>query len=716
MGNLLKDVPDPGGLLSLQSLWMSIKTIWENTKRLNLLHQPTYYTSLVTASGSLSALITAIGSASVTLYVNSTVTIAANLTIPSNISVVVLKGGSFSIDSGVTLTLNCPFQAGLFRIFTGAGTVAGNPRLAEIFPEWWGAVGDDTTNDVTAITACLTFVSANYDLGGGESPQIVLTYSYKCNSGITIPNRVDMVGKSHSAGNLNRNTARLNFTSLGTNTKAITIGEDSTLRGIVISGPGESVSGTYGIYGGLEYTEGFGIHNRILDCTVEDFETGIILSGWLNLIEKSKLDDCQYGIVLQHAANGTVIHNCDIEVGSTANKVGIYIKFQTDRAPECVMITENWIESTLYGIVVEAGKGIIIAHNRFEITNKVFIDVRGRNAASDADLTVDIHHNYLLEYGSNASGGGRYGIWVQAGRVSIDDNEIDGYNANGYAENAATGGRFSLTSTTSDGTFNDNTLQITDTVTAGNETITWTANAVVIAVQAGVSTVAQVLAGAVSGTPWATLASVAAGTVAALATTAVSELPGFITENRGLQYAINFGGTGILYECLIGKNRIDAYRTFPDTAITTSTREKIHSRFHRVIEYLWDLGDNPGDNVEHYFRFIKPVGYSTVYSIRSFCTFNIDDIRDASNALTAIGEIDIGYREATPDLLAYMDNFEIGGSGANQVTYATDTQFTTTGETFFGVSDSRVYLIRMEPGDAKSGRVLVTLVLDEFQY
>ncbi len=481
----------------------------------------------------------------------------------------------------------------------------------------FGATEDGVTDDSAALQRCMNWVRDSFDLGGGEGITIQLTGGYKCNFGLIVPTRVDLFGKTHSAGNLNRNTARLDFTSLGINTKAITIGSDSTLEGIVISGPGLGVSGTYGIYGGLVYTENYGIHNRFIDVTLEGFETDAIISGWLNIFSRCNFGSAKYGLVLQDAANGTIVNKCGIGVGNGGGQIGIYIKYGTGRSPEGIYITESALESNYQHIVVEAGKGIVIAHDRFELTNLGFVEVRGRNAASDADLSVDIHHNYMLDYGANASGSSRFGVMYSAGKCTIDNNVIDRYDA---------------------------------------------------------------------------------GT------------------NVGLTYGITFGGTGVMYGCLIGKNRINAYSPFPNSTLTYATRKYITSRFSRVINYTWDTADNPNDNVETYFRFNAPDGYSAVYSLRSFSAFNIDDILDASAATTAIGEIDIGYRSGTPNLTAYMDNFALTNSNANTVTYATDTEWTTTGKTLFGASDARAYLIRMEPGNARSGRIVLTLIIDEFQY
>lgn len=87
---------------------------------------------------------TAIGTSNlVTLLARPGVwTITDNTTIPENISLRVPAGASFTISTGKTLTINGPFDAGLYQVFTlvGTGTVRFGPgKTREIVPQWWGA-------------------------------------------------------------------------------------------------------------------------------------------------------------------------------------------------------------------------------------------------------------------------------------------------------------------------------------------------------------------------------------------------------------------------------------------------------------------------------------------------------------------------------------------------------------------------------------------------
>ena len=84
----------------------------------------------------------------------TTYTVTTAETIPSNITVVVQPG--VRIDGAGTLTINSPFNPGLYQVFGSTITIEfGDGLVGPIYPQWWGATGDGTTDDITAINACI---------------------------------------------------------------------------------------------------------------------------------------------------------------------------------------------------------------------------------------------------------------------------------------------------------------------------------------------------------------------------------------------------------------------------------------------------------------------------------------------------------------------------------------------------------------------------------
>ena len=103
---------------------------------------------------SFSAAVTAIGTTRTTLVLDVSATVpAGGLTIPTTLQ---LKTAMELITLNGDLAINGPFEAGLHQVFTGNGTVTfGVEAVKEIYPEWWGAVGDGSTDCTDAINKAI---------------------------------------------------------------------------------------------------------------------------------------------------------------------------------------------------------------------------------------------------------------------------------------------------------------------------------------------------------------------------------------------------------------------------------------------------------------------------------------------------------------------------------------------------------------------------------
>lgn len=77
--------------------------------------------NLVTDEADLRAKLAAIGESNATLVIATTIPIAADLAIPSNVALSFKKTGQLQPASGETLTINGPIDAGLWQIFGGDG-------------------------------------------------------------------------------------------------------------------------------------------------------------------------------------------------------------------------------------------------------------------------------------------------------------------------------------------------------------------------------------------------------------------------------------------------------------------------------------------------------------------------------------------------------------------------------------------------------------------
>lgn len=98
-----------------------------------------------------------------TLIIDSAVTVTASANWPENIVTRVEKGGSITINNGVTLGILGDFEAGLFKVFyyVGTGIVEfSSYKCPVLHPEWWGAQADNLTASAAANTTALLACNA----------------------------------------------------------------------------------------------------------------------------------------------------------------------------------------------------------------------------------------------------------------------------------------------------------------------------------------------------------------------------------------------------------------------------------------------------------------------------------------------------------------------------------------------------------------------------
>lgn len=107
----------------------------------------------------------ALDDAQVTLRVPAgTHAITSDLSIPANVNLQPTRGAVFNIADTKTLTINGGLDAGLYQIFScGTGKVVfGAGSVKQVIPQWWGAVGDGTTDCTAAMKACFNAYLATY--------------------------------------------------------------------------------------------------------------------------------------------------------------------------------------------------------------------------------------------------------------------------------------------------------------------------------------------------------------------------------------------------------------------------------------------------------------------------------------------------------------------------------------------------------------------------
>ena len=275
--------------------------------------------------------------------IGKTIVVTSHLTVEmSNISHVwpvdrklrIEKGGS--INNTAIFKILGPFEAGLHKVFNGTGSVIfGTNSVIEIYPEWWGAIGDGKTDCTAAIQTAIN--SSNIDMSG-----FVIGRNVQFTSGtylVTSAIKTDKILKITGAGRYSTEI-KLRPTSGSAVTMLACAG--LTLRSIHINGMPTDAK--------LYFRQG---------------DVAIQSNGDLNL-DDVKISGFQYG-VFWGGGYYHKIHNCHFNYISVAlygydsnnlqisktkfNKLDAAVNFKTGSGPlsfnQCSF--EEWTSTLAYG-------------------------------------------------------------------------------------------------------------------------------------------------------------------------------------------------------------------------------------------------------------------------------------------------------------------------------------------------------------------------------
>lgn len=176
---------------------------------------------------SFSAAIVDIDTTQGELHIYSAQAVITNETVPSTLTLVFHNGGSLSVATTKTVTINGAIKAGLYQIFTltGSGVVVFNGNyVKEAYPQWWGAVGDGATDSTTAFQNAL----ASAKVIGGRVYAPASASTYIISGTLVIPAGVTLEGDGSKSYDNSKGTI-LDF-SASTLTNAITLGETDAIN------------------------------------------------------------------------------------------------------------------------------------------------------------------------------------------------------------------------------------------------------------------------------------------------------------------------------------------------------------------------------------------------------------------------------------------------------------------------------------------------------
>lgn len=247
---------------------------------------PPYYNVLDYGDGTrtdetLSTAITTLGSVNkYTLLIKSgTWTLNSNVTIPKNVQLWFEQGAIFNITTGVTITYQGPqIIAPTSQIISLSGTGAFNfSYFSIVFPEWWGAMPDGTTDCAPAMQAAINAINAGV---GGEIR--CSSRTYKMTTAQDTANKTCLAAKSNVHIICPVDFAEFDFDGvLSPNVINSCIHKTTIsnfrMTGIKISADGTSfVNDGYSLYGiWLKFANNCHFER----CYVQDVENGVIFGA-----------------------------------------------------------------------------------------------------------------------------------------------------------------------------------------------------------------------------------------------------------------------------------------------------------------------------------------------------------------------------------------------------------------------------------------------------
>ena len=118
----------------------------------------------ISSPADLLTVLSSVGSAAMTLVINTMLLINADATIPANVTLMFENQGGFVIEKGHSVTIHGPIEAPNTRqIFAGDGQAYVNKSVVHHVP-WWGMIPDDGKDHVQEFSKVIASINA---AGGG---------------------------------------------------------------------------------------------------------------------------------------------------------------------------------------------------------------------------------------------------------------------------------------------------------------------------------------------------------------------------------------------------------------------------------------------------------------------------------------------------------------------------------------------------------------------
>ena len=331
-------------------------------------------------------------------------TIGANTTIPANITLKIPPGAQVNVNAGYTLKVLGPLESGLYQCFGTTGTVlfgdAANDihsRVPEIWVEWFGAVGDDSTDCTSAITSAISASGEGGTLRFGFGT--FLTDNIAINYSTTQFRRVSIVGSGRPVLNT------VGSSAINTYDAATVIKGNTGQTGTMIAMTTDNVTTAHG--GAVKFKD-FGIETtsgHTIAWRFDNYLKGTVFEN-LSILVHEDAKTC-HGLELQdsfliNATNLTIWHgskNGKFSAVKGENGAGTGYGF--------------WLHNDKDG----TGDSLFVPEN-MAVYNNIFVQGFGHNfhiGGDDNSIEQSSNLNSITFIGGAAQFAKTYGVYLGSG-------------------------------------------------------------------------------------------------------------------------------------------------------------------------------------------------------------------------------------------------------------------------------------------------------------
>lgn len=325
------------------------------------------------------------------------------LSVPSG-SVLLFEGGSIS--NGTIVGNSTKIEAPSISIFDKTMVLSGSWKVQEVYPEWFGAKGDNSTDSTTAIQKAIDFaelISSNVKISSGE-------YIIKNTLYIKKQSRIHIIGDGKYKTFIYLKSNSQLESMIDINSKEVT----TYYQFIKIADLSLYVEGnaTYGIYAPkLTFSE---IHN----ITVYGAASYAIRIeyGWSNTIYNCLFSRGNNGIFLYRSANAIMMRQCSF---TSLEGTAVYLEAgnaisMLDCDFESVKGVPIYIKSrvtnlTINGCYFEGNNETGFNFTNVPFNTKAAIIINGSATSSDANISntyknesIVVTNNYFNEWYTNS--------------------------------------------------------------------------------------------------------------------------------------------------------------------------------------------------------------------------------------------------------------------------------------------------------------------------